>query len=70
MMRDRGDDPQAASDRPRGLAVDGVLSLDMVDLAIADEPLGRCRGICWIDEAWGVPLSGTDHRTDGSALGH
>ena len=82
-MLDRGDDPQAASDRPRSFASGGVLSLEpTVDpavaveltrrghaVAIADEPLGGYQGI-WVDDARGVLLGGTDHRKDGIALGY
>ena len=82
-MLDRGDDPQAASDRPRSFAFDGVLSLEptvppaiAADLAqrghrvaVADEPIGGYQGI-WIDEARGVLLGGTDHRKDGIVLGY
>lgn len=81
-MLDRGDDPQAASDRPRSFAFDGVLTLEPTISAavaaelerrghrvvIADEPLGGCQAI-WIDEARGVLLGGSDHRKDGMALG-
>ncbi|MBC7800079.1 MAG: gamma-glutamyltransferase, partial [Gemmatimonadaceae bacterium] len=82
-MLDRGDDPQAASDRPRSFAMDGTLSLEpTVDRAVAaelvrrghqvataDEPIGGYQGI-WIDEARGVLLGGSDHRKDGLALGY
>lgn len=82
-MLDRGDDPQAASDRPRSFAVDGTLSLEpTVDAAvaaelarrghevcIADEPIGGYQGI-WIDAARGVLMGGSDHRKDGLALGY
>lgn len=82
-MLDRGDDPQAASDRPRSFAFDGVLTLEpTIDaataaelerrghrIAIADEPVGGCQAI-WIDEARGVLLGGSDHRKDGMALGY
>lgn len=80
---DRGDNPQAASDRPRSFYVDGGLSLEpTVDAGIADdlkrrghrvviaeEPLGGCQAI-WIDEESGVLLGGSDHRKDGLALGY
>lgn len=82
-MLDRGDDPQAASDRPRSFAVDGTLSLEPTvapevvaelarrghDVRIADEPIGGYQGI-WIDAARGVLLGGSDHRKDGLALGY
>ena len=80
---DHGDDPQAASDRPRSFSFDGVLQLEptvsedvRADLARrghktawADEPLGGCQAI-WIDHEKGVLLGGTDHRKDGIALGY
>ena len=82
-MLDRGDDPQAASDRPRAFAFDGALSLEptiepavAAELArrghavrIADEPIGGYQGI-WIDHQRGVLLGGSDHRKDGMALGY
>jgi len=82
-MLDRGDDPQAASDRPRSFAFDGTLSLEpTIDPAvaaeltrrghavrIADEPIGGYQGI-WIDGPRGVLLGGSDHRKDGMALGY
>lgn len=82
-MLDRGDDPQAASDRPRSFAVDGTLSLEPTvdaavaaelaqrghDVRIADEPIGGYQGI-WIDAERGVLLGGSDHRKDGLALGY
>jgi gamma-glutamyltranspeptidase/glutathione hydrolase len=82
-MVDSGDDPQAASDRPRSFSFDDVLQLEptvpedvRADLAgrghktvWVDEPLGGCQAI-WIDHARGVLLGGTDHRKDGIALGY
>lgn len=82
-MLDRGDDPQAASDRPRSFAFDGTLSLEpTTDPAVAaelarrghvvrtaDEPIGGYQGL-WIDAARGVLLGGSDHRKDGMALGY
>ena len=82
-MLDRGDDPQAASDRPRSFAIDGTLSLEPTvdpavaaelarrghDVRVADEPIGGYQGI-WIDGAGGVLLGGSDHRKDGMALGY
>lgn len=79
---DHGDDPQAASDRPRSFSFGGTLSLEpTIDQAIfddltrrghrtawADEALGGCQAI-WIDHQRGVLLGGSDHRKDGLALG-
>ena len=82
-MLDRGDNPQAASDRPRSFSIDGVLSLEPTireevrkelekcghRTIVAPDPLGGCQAI-FIDEERGILLGGSDHRKDGLALGY
>jgi len=81
-MLDRGLDPQAALEEPRGFAQDGVLALETTigeeiaaDLARRGhridrpvKPLGGGQAI-WIDHAKGVLIGGSDPRKDGMALG-
>ncbi|ODU22864.1 MAG: hypothetical protein ABS87_00235 [Sphingomonas sp. SCN 67-18] len=82
-MLDGGLDPQAALDRPRSFATDGVLDVEsgLGDGAIAaleamghrvrrvSRPIGGGQAIL-IDRARGVLIGGSDPRKDGLALGY